>query len=942
MGMAPIEKENLTMQVTAFQNGDEAAFGEIYPMISDKLLQYAMVMTGDPMEAEDLLQDTMIEVIRSIGNLRDTSAFTTWSIRIMRNLYAHKIRKNREVVARGEEDLEIFEKLEDDDMSARPDTAMDDVSVGSVVKAEMDRLPEEQRVTMVAFYYDGLSVREISEMMGVSENTTKSRLFAGRKAMKRGIEIYEEKTGDRLHEFIPTSIIIAMMHDLLADIGPIKGELLKGAFRKAVEETGISASVPDLAPGPGGTQPGPGDTGAQPGPGDTGAQPGPGDTGTQPGPGDTGTQPGPGDTGAQPGPGDTGAQPGPDSTGMSHVAKVGHAAEAGRKAAGLSLVGGGLKLGMIAIGIIAAAIVIMIAVHSMGGSSPDQNGGDGKNGSGSAAEAADSGISPELVDEYSRVYLSALSIYKDDIQDYTWQFSNFGDNNPPTKPVALKDVDGDGVPELFMMASVISDHENNWYSADLHIFTYKNNKFQELSYNIEYPGIFSAERNEDWAQYDNVYHYGRMVHFRTWEPNTSYTVFTGKTSGTLYILSVDHGSESRDVRMRKFTMDGGEENSTLTAVSDTYTADIGDPSATSEDPEAEVNAAISDMDEMVLYGGEVGLPADSTGEAEADPGKNGWQNILGEDADIAPESFQNSSSMSYDEAMALLRKQISDGQNDQTDTNEENPNEYIPLKRESTLKQAGNRLFWYDVDTYEWNYVQAGDDKSRKFNGDTAGSGSAYTNGTTVLYFNYSDGSNTASLMKYDLDSESTEKLAEFEGNEDPNAGHYIGTVYDGLAYIGFSDSVSLNKLWTCDLKTGEVTPLKERAVIRHRSGKYVLTNELGSLSVHDAWPSDIYELTGSGLKHVKSLGDKVSVISDAVGGEFYYVVSNDDRLMDVSVYRCKADGSGTERLGNFLSITDASILVSDYTKDFCHLYLDGENYKFVFETRKFIPIEDQ
>ena len=83
-------------------------------------------------------------------------------------------------------------------------------------------------------------------------------------------------------------------------------------------------------------------------------------------------------------------------------------------------------------------------------------------------------------------------------------------------------------------------------------------------------------------------------------------------------------------------------------------------------------------------------------------------------------------------------------------------------------------------------------------------------------------------------------------------------------------------------------------------------------------------------------------MISDAVGGEFYYVVSNDDRLMDVSVYRCKADGSGTERLGNFLSITDASILVSDYTKDFCHLFLDGKNYKFVFETRKFIPIEDQ
>ena len=183
-----MDKEYLTAQVTAFQNGDESSFSSIYQMISDKLLTHAVFMTKDRMEAEDLLQETMIRIITSIGTLRDPAAFTAWSIQIMRHVYWHKQRRNTEVVARDDSDLSVFENLVDEDDSYRPDIAAEDASIGELVKAEMDKLPESQRTAMIAYYYDGLSVSEISEMMGATENTTKSRLFAGRKAMKKGIE----------------------------------------------------------------------------------------------------------------------------------------------------------------------------------------------------------------------------------------------------------------------------------------------------------------------------------------------------------------------------------------------------------------------------------------------------------------------------------------------------------------------------------------------------------------------------------------------------------------------------------------------------------------------------------------------------------------------------------------------------------------------------------
>ena len=59
-------KEYLTKLVADFQSGDESAFGEIYHIISDKLFRYAVYWTQDTTNAEDLLQDAMIEIIKSI------------------------------------------------------------------------------------------------------------------------------------------------------------------------------------------------------------------------------------------------------------------------------------------------------------------------------------------------------------------------------------------------------------------------------------------------------------------------------------------------------------------------------------------------------------------------------------------------------------------------------------------------------------------------------------------------------------------------------------------------------------------------------------------------------------------------------------------------------------------------------------------------------------
>ena len=207
-------KEYLIKRVAEFQNGDESAFGEIYHIIGDKLFRNAMYFTKDLTNAEDLLQDTMLEIIKSIKTLRDPSAFTSWSIKVMRNVYSHKVRKGSDAVARGDNDLAFLESLEDEDPSYRPDLVVEKLSRRAFIKEVMSILPEEQRTTMILHYYDELSVKEISEIMDVPENTVKYRLSRGRKVMEEEIEKYEKKTGIRMHEFAPAPFIIEFMRHI--------------------------------------------------------------------------------------------------------------------------------------------------------------------------------------------------------------------------------------------------------------------------------------------------------------------------------------------------------------------------------------------------------------------------------------------------------------------------------------------------------------------------------------------------------------------------------------------------------------------------------------------------------------------------------------------------------------------------------------------------------
>ena len=140
--------------------------------------RYALRFTGKVDMAKEVAQLTFVSITKSIGTLREPSSFTPWVFRIAANQCRNLLRKQKfheplEVVysnkANESDPLELLEKSE---------------AIERVKKALLT-IPEEQREVIIMKEYEGLKFREIADVLEISENTVKSRLYYGLKSLRK-------------------------------------------------------------------------------------------------------------------------------------------------------------------------------------------------------------------------------------------------------------------------------------------------------------------------------------------------------------------------------------------------------------------------------------------------------------------------------------------------------------------------------------------------------------------------------------------------------------------------------------------------------------------------------------------------------------------------------------------------------------------------------------
>ena len=192
--------EKLTSLVCAVQQGDRQAADDLYTETHQGMYYYISKTVNDPELAQDLLQETFIEIYQTIGNLKEPAAFLKWSRQIAYHKCTAYDRKAKAItVDENEDGLSIFDTIEEERTEFIPDEALDKEDLKQTIYAMIAELPMEQRSAILLRYFDEISVKEIAEIQGVSEGTVKSRLNYGRKAIQKSVEDYEKKNGVKLH-----------------------------------------------------------------------------------------------------------------------------------------------------------------------------------------------------------------------------------------------------------------------------------------------------------------------------------------------------------------------------------------------------------------------------------------------------------------------------------------------------------------------------------------------------------------------------------------------------------------------------------------------------------------------------------------------------------------------------------------------------------------------
>ena len=164
------------------RRGDLAAFEAIYKAHSGRLFSLACRMVGNPTDAEDLLQDIFLAAHRKLDSFRGDSALGTWLYRLATNLCLDHLR------SRAAKSSQITDTI--DDEPALADAGSRRLADRTVDKMDLERamaqLPEGCRTAFVLHDVEGLEHREVAELLGIAEGTSKSQVHKARLRL-RGI-----------------------------------------------------------------------------------------------------------------------------------------------------------------------------------------------------------------------------------------------------------------------------------------------------------------------------------------------------------------------------------------------------------------------------------------------------------------------------------------------------------------------------------------------------------------------------------------------------------------------------------------------------------------------------------------------------------------------------------------------------------------------------------
>ena len=205
--------QELAKIVNRIRSGDSAAFSDLYDATYKTVFYHAQTILKNNEDVEDAVQEAYEQAYLNLDKLKNPEAVASWLNQTVSFISLNKVRGTKgakETFSLDDEDF-TFEPIALD--ADTPDKVLDQKGTEEIIGSFINALPSEQKTTVMLFYYDEMSVRDIAKAMNCSTGTVKSRLNYARKAIEKAVR-EEEKRGVKLYSAVSPALLAAAIDRL--------------------------------------------------------------------------------------------------------------------------------------------------------------------------------------------------------------------------------------------------------------------------------------------------------------------------------------------------------------------------------------------------------------------------------------------------------------------------------------------------------------------------------------------------------------------------------------------------------------------------------------------------------------------------------------------------------------------------------------------------------
>ena len=174
------------------RQGNRNAQFEIYKLYSRAMFNISLRIVNDPAEAEDVLQEAFLDAFTRIRDFRQETTFGLWLKQIVINKSINCLRKRKlDLVSLNDVDVADTEDSDESDLQLQVEQ----------IKNAVSRLSDGYRVVLTLYLFEGYDHQEISQILNISENTSRSQYMRAKQKLLRLLETKGEQDEHKNRRF---------------------------------------------------------------------------------------------------------------------------------------------------------------------------------------------------------------------------------------------------------------------------------------------------------------------------------------------------------------------------------------------------------------------------------------------------------------------------------------------------------------------------------------------------------------------------------------------------------------------------------------------------------------------------------------------------------------------------------------------------------------------